>query len=436
MESLTDEQQEVIKTLGSGLNVFMTGCGGTGKSHVIKSLPRLLTPLRKERVGHDPVICCTALTGCAALLLGCEASTLHSWAGIGLGKDDVADLVFKIQRNGRAKKHWKQTDVLIIDEISMLTLDLLDKLDDIGKRMRRSDKPFGGIQLLLVGDFCQLPPVMKDCDLQFAFESSRWSTIVQKTIELKEIHRQKDPVFQTVLGEARRGSLSVESIALLKARIGLDWKKQKIRPTLLFPKNAEVDMINTANLKALKGIRPFEAGYAFAKPGLKAKHDLKNESFLRSVAALDKDAMYRPKLELAVGAQVMLIKNLDVAGGLVNGSRGVIVKFGDEGEPIVEFLNGRLVPMVLQEWPIDGYPGISRTQYPLRLAWACTIHKAQGATLDSALIDIGVGVFEVGQAYVALSRVKSLDSLFVHSFSPEAFRLHTKVEAFYKLSEH
>jgi ATP-dependent DNA helicase PIF1 len=436
MESLTDEQQEVIKTLASGLNVFMTGCGGTGKSHVIKSLPRLLTPLIKERVGHDPVICCTALTGCAALLLGCEASTLHSWAGIGLGKDDVADLVFKIQRNGRAKKHWKQTDVLIIDEISMLTLDLLDKLDDIGKRMRRSDKPFGGIQLLLVGDFCQLPPVMKDCDLQFAFESSRWSTIVQKTIELKEIHRQKDPVFQTVLGEARRGSLSVESIALLKARIGLDWKKQKIRPTLLFPKNAEVDMINTANLKALKGIRPFEAGYAFAKPGLKAKHDLKNESFLRSVAALDKDAMYRPKLELAVGAQVMLIKNLDVAGGLVNGSRGVIVKFGDEGEPIVEFLNGRLVPMVLQEWPIDGYPGISRTQYPLRLAWACTIHKAQGATLDSALIDIGVGVFEVGQAYVALSRVKSLDSLFVHSFSPEAFQLHTKVEAFYKLSEH
>jgi ATP-dependent DNA helicase PIF1 len=358
---------------------------------------------------------------------------LHSWAGIGLGKDDVAELIWKIQRNGRAKKHWKQTDVLVIDEISMLTLDLLDKLDDIGKRMRRSSSPFGGIQLLLVGDFCQLPPVIKDADLQFAFESRRWPTIVQKTIELKEIHRQKDPVFQTVLGEARRGSLSMESIGLLKGRMGLDWKKQKIRPTLLFPKNAEVDMINAANLKALKGIRPFEAGYAFAKPGIKAKFDLKNEAFLRAVAALDKDAMYRPKLELAVGAQVMLIKNLDVPGGLVNGSRGVVAKFGDDGEPVVEFLNGRLIPMSLQEWPIDGYSGISRTQYPLRLAWACTIHKAQGATLDSALIDIGEGVFEVGQAYVALSRVKSLDSLFVHNFSPEAFRLHTKVEAFYAL---
>jgi len=430
MESLTDEQQEVIKTLASGVNVFMTGSGGTGKSHVIKSLPQLLAPLLKEKLGHDPVICCTALTGCAALLLGADASTLHSWAGIGLGKDDVAELVFKIQRNGRSKKHWKQTDLLIIDEISMLTLDLLDKLDDIGKRMRRSSAPFGGIQLLLVGDFCQLPPVIKDGDLQFAFESSRWNTIVQRTIELKEIHRQKDPVFQTVLGEARRGSLSLESITLLKGRMGLDWKKQKIRPTLLFPKNAEVDMINAANLKALKGIRPFMAGF---KSSPKTKVDLTGEAFLRAVAALDKDAMYRPKLELAVGAQVMLVKNLDVAGGLVNGSRGVVVRFAEDGSPVVEFLNGRLVPMALQEWPIDGWVGVSRTQYPLRLAWACTIHKAQGATLDSALIDIGEGVFEVGQAYVALSRVKSLDSLFVHSFSPEAFRLHTKVEAFYGL---
>jgi len=430
MELLTEEQQEVIKTLASGVNVFMTGCGGTGKSHVIKSLPGLLAPLLKEKLGHDPIICCTALTGCAALLLGVDASTLHSWAGIGLGKEDVAELVFKIQRNGRAKKHWKQTDLLIIDEISMLTLDLLDKLDDIGKRMRRSSAPFGGIQLLLVGDFCQLPPVIKDADLQFAFESRRWNTIVQRTIELKEIHRQKDPVFQSVLGEARRGSLTVESIALLKGRMGLDWKKQKIRPTLLFPKNAEVDMINAANLKALKGIRPFMAGF---KSSPKTKVDLTGEAFLRAVAALDKDAMYRPKLELAVGAQVMLVKNLDVAGGLVNGSRGVVVRFADDGEPVVEFLNGRLVPMALQEWPIDGWVGVSRTQYPLRLAWACTIHKAQGATLDSALIDIGEGVFEVGQAYVALSRVKSLDSLFVHSFSPEAFRLHTKVEAFYGL---
>jgi ATP-dependent DNA helicase PIF1 len=312
----------------------------------------------------------------------------------------------------------------------MLTLDLLDKLDDIGKRMRRSSAPFGGIQLLLVGDFCQLPPVIKDADLQFAFESRRWPTIVQRTIELKEIHRQKDPVFQSVLGEARRGSLTAESIALLKGRMGLDWKKQKIRPTLLFPKNAEVDMINAANLKALKGIRPFMAGF---KSSGKAKMDLTGEAFLRSVAQLDKDAMYRPKLELAVGAQVMLVKNLDVAGGLVNGSRGVVVQFAEDGSPVVEFLNGRLVPMALQEWPIDGWPGIARTQYPLRLAWACTIHKAQGATLDSALIDIGEGVFEVGQAYVALSRVKSLDSLFVHSFSPEAFRLHKRVAAFYEL---
>jgi len=183
----------------------------------------------------------------------------------------------------------------------------------------------------------------------------------------------------------------------------------------------------------LKGQRTFEAGFTFAKESLKAKVDLKDEGFLRSVAALDRDAMYRSKLVLAIGAQVMLIKNLDVAGGLVNGSRGIVIKFGDEGEPVVEFLNGTIIPIKTHDWPIDGWAGVSRTQYPLRLAWACTIHKAQGATLDSALIDIGEVTFEVGQAYVALSRVKSMDSLFIHNFSSEAFHLHKKVAAFYGL---
>jgi ATP-dependent DNA helicase PIF1 len=434
MDSLTEEQQTVIKTLSEGHNVFMTGCGGTGKSHVIKSLETLLREPLSARLGHEPIIHLTALTGCAALLLGTKATTLHSWAGVGLGKEDVGDLVWKIQRNGRAKKHWKQTDLLVIDEISMLTVELLEKLDDIGKRMRKCyDRPFGGIQVLLVGDFCQLPPVMKGMELQFAFESSRWSTIVGKTVELKQIHRQKDEAFQTILGEARRGELSAASAAALKGRMGLPWKSHRIRPTLLFPKNAEVDRINEANLKVLKGQRTFEAGFTFAKESLKAKVDLKDEGFLRSVAALDRDAMYRSKLVLAIGAQVMLIKNLDVAGGLVNGSRGIVIKFGDEGEPVVEFLNGTIIPIKTHDWPIDGWTGVSRTQYPLRLAWACTIHKAQGATLDSALIDIGEGTFEVGQAYVALSRVKSMDSLFIHNFSSEAFHLHKKVAAFYGL---
>jgi len=213
----------------------------------------------------------------------------------------------------------------------------------------------------------------------------------------------------------------------------LEWRTLRIRPTLLFPRNAEVDMINEANLKALKGSRKtFDAGFAYADMSVAARTNLKSEDFKRTVAQMDRDAMYRDKMLLAEDAQVMLITNLDVAAGLVNGSRGVVVAFDTkDGAPIVEFLNGSRLPLAPHKWEIDGYPGVFRTQIPLRLAWACTIHKAQGATLDSALIDVGANTFEYGQAYVALSRVRSLEGLYIHDFKPEAFSLHPKVAAFY-----
>jgi ATP-dependent DNA helicase PIF1 len=429
MDTLTKEQQNVITTLLEGHNVAMTGCGGTGKSHVIKQLATALGPSLEAKLGRPPNIHITALTGCAALLLGSNASTLHSWSGIGLGKEDVADLVWKIQRNGKAKKNWKNCDLLVVDEISMLTKDLLEKLDDIGRRMRRCDKPFGSIQLLLVGDFCQLPPVK---ELNFAFESERWPTIVPKVIELKDVQRQKDPVFQEILREARKGVLSKESEALLRGRMGLDWKGHKIRPTLLFPKNAEVDMINDANLKALKGpLKVLEAGFTYGDLKTSVKTNTKSEEFKRAVSTLDRDSSYKSRLELAEGAQVMLITNLDIGSGLVNGSRGIVVGFTDSGAPIIEFLNGSKIPVSPHQWEVPGYSGVFRIQYPLRLAWACTIHKAQGATLDSALIDIGLNTFEYGQAYVALSRVRALESLYIHDLDPKAFLLNPKVAAFY-----
>ena len=435
MESLTAEQHSVLSALAEGKNVFMTGCGGTGKSYVIGMLQKGL----EEMTGKKLCIEVTALTGCAALLLGPKAKTLHSWAGIGLGREEPIDLVWKINRNGRAKKFWKNTDLLVIDEISMLTAELLEKLNEIGQRMRRRfDKPFGGIQLLLVGDFFQLPPVVKDAKAVFAFESRLWPTIVDATIELKEIHRQKDPVFQAVLGEARRGHIGPESEALLKGRIGLDWKSHKIRPTLLFPKNAEVDMINNVNLKVLKG-RPYvyTIQYAYGSAKIADKTKILDATFMKTVATMDRDAMYRTELTLLVGAQVMLIANLDIGKGLVNGSRGVVVGFTEKTAeenaeiPIVEFLNGLRLPIPPHKWEIESHAGVYRCQIPLRLARACTIHKAQGSTLDCALVDIGTNCFEYGQAYVALSRVKSLDSLYVHEYSPTAFRSHKAVEEFY-----
>jgi len=432
-DTLEGEQKEVIDTLATGVNVFMTGCGGTGKSYVIQAILEVMPDKLVER-GLKGIIHVTALTGCAALLLGPEAKTIHSWAGIGLGKESPGELVSKIVKNGRAKKYWRQTDLLVIDEISMLTAELLDKLDDIGKRMRRSSKPFGGLQVLLVGDFCQLPPVVKEGTMSFAFQSERWPTLIQKTVELKKIHRQKDPIFHKILDEARKGTISAESEALIKTRMGLDWKSLKIRPTLLFPKNHEVDMINEANLKVLKGARKtfkVNTGYTEAKVAMKISD--KDPAFSRAVEVIDREAGYRCELELAVGAQVMLIYNLNVMKGLVNGSRGIVVDFLEDGNVLVEFLDGRRVPIGPHKWELENYKGAYRSQYPLRLAWACTVHKAQGATLDSALIDIGVDTFECGQAYVALSRVKSLESLYVHNFSREAFRLHPTVKAFYGL---
>jgi ATP-dependent DNA helicase PIF1 len=192
-------------------------------------------------------------------------------------------------------------------------------------------------------------------------------------------------------------------------------------------------MINEANLKALKGSRKtFETGFAYADMGVAARTNLKSEDFKRTVAQMDRDAMYRDKLLLAEDAQVMLITNLDVGAGLVNGSRGVVVSFDTkDGSPIVEFLNGSRLPIGPHKWEIDGHPGVFRTQIPLRLAWACTIHKAQGSTLDCALVDIGDNTFECGQAYVALSRVKSLDSLYVHDFDRAAIRANKKVWEYY-----
>lgn len=419
LDTLTAEQKQVLTTVSEGHTVFMTGCGGSGKSYLIDVIT--------EVIGKTKSVHVTALTACAALLLGPTAKTLHSWAGIGLGKDSVSELLFRINRNGRAKKNWRNTDLLIIDEISMLTADLFDKLDDLGQRMRRSSKPFGGLQLLLVGDFCQLPPVVRDGISRFTFQSDRWPTIVNKTIQLTQIQRQKDPVFQKILGEARRGSLSPESETLLRSRMGLDWKSLKIRPTLLFPKNDIVDKCNEANLRALKGEKR-----VFKVRTLNPITKEHNPEYLKALELLDREGGYKPELELAIGAQVMCIQNLNMEKGIVNGSRGVVVGFDEEkSAPIVEFISGHQETMVPHAWAVEGFEGVFRQQIPLRLAWACTIHKAQGATLDSALIDIGPSTFECGQAYVALSRVKSLESLYVHDFSADAFRLHPAVKLYY-----
>ena len=442
LETLTDQQLATIEHLLDGDNLFLTGGGGVGKTYLLSVIYTEFPGLKKKyfaaknpgSISKLPRIQMCAMTGCAALLLGHKAKTLHSWAGIGLGKGSVSELYVKIRRNQKSMRNWLCTDLLIIDEVSMMTAELLDKLNEIGKKVRGNRKPFGGIQVLLVGDFFQLPPVNKsDEPTMFAFESDAWKEAITTSIELTQIQRQKDEIFQKVLKEARVGALSKESCEILSQCQGRNWKENKIRPTLLFPRRSEVEMINDSNLRALTGRRyTYKARLVYDGKVPDAFNE-NDEQFQKVVAMFDNESAYSKELELILNAQVMLIANTDPDNGLVNGSRGVIVGFCPSTElPIVEFLNGIKKVVGTHTWPIEDFEFVSRAQVPLRLAYAVTIHKCQGSTLDAALVDIGSGVFEYGQAYVALSRARSLDALYVYDFEPTAFKAHPKVKTFYK----
>jgi ATP-dependent DNA helicase PIF1 len=420
MDALSPEQRDAYEAIVGGESIFLTGPGGTGKSHLIGLLAETLPTMGRT-------LALTAMTGCAAVLLGHGAKTFHSWAGIGLGKDPAEKYIqFITEKAYPLKKRWRSTEVLVIDEISMLTPELLELIDQVAKGVRRNTKPMGGIQVIFVGDFLQLPPVTKSNILKFAFESPYWSTIIQRTIHLKRIFRQNDPIFQTILDEARFGEVSADSLSILKTRCNVSWDKEPIQPTLLFSRNIDVETINNSSLQQLEGEE-----YTF-QIETTSRAGLSQSELERVIDKMDKDQNYARELNLKVGAQVMLIVNLDQDKGLVNGSRGVIMGFDEVlSWPIVMFKNKVTMTIQPHIWVFDNENPVERSQLPLRLAYALTIHKSQGATLDCTLIDIGANTFEYGQAYVALSRVKNLESLYIHQVNAGAFRTHPLVKMFY-----
>ena len=429
MEDLSQEQRRAYQAVSDGKSIFLTGPGGTGKSFLLRYM---YARIPEETGKHINI---TAMTGCAALLIGRFAKTLHSWAGIGLARETPAALAAFIRRSGKTLRRWLQADILVIDEVSMLTPELLEKLDQVARIIRKSEKPMGGLQIVFVGDFYQLPPVNKDKEkeTQFVFESPLWNQIVQETIQLREIRRQDDPVFQQILNDARKGYMSQESLAILEKRQDRSWQQLQIKPTLLFTRRAEVDNINDRNLKALPGERKLFVAETVFQPIEQTKGLTANSPAVKQVVEkMDRDGPYMAELVLAVGAQVMLLTNLDHEAGLVNGSRGIVTGFEPSGAPIVQFKTGSPIPISAATWESEELEGVVRKQIPLKLAYAITIHKAQGATLDCALIDIGTSTFEYGQAYVALSRVKNLESLYVWDVEPTAFKAHPKVKTFYE----
>ncbi len=442
---MNKEQQEFLDLAKKGQNIFLTGAGGTGKSFVIHKLIEQL-----KAAGKDYAV--TALTGCAALLLsqgGIKATTLHSWASVGLGKEPVAKLISGIRKSQKGMRRWLLTDVLIVDEVSMMQPEFFEKLDAIGKKIRNSPKPFGGIQVIFVGDFFQLPPIKKleegneeDNSPDFIFEVPLWEQMGFKPVVLKQIMRQTDPAFHKILEEARLGELSVESLEILEQRQNLNWKSLEIKPTLLFPRKAIVDSINAQNLKKLPDPQyAYKVSTVFAPTGNTVGLTLDSQPVRWAVEKMNRDAPYEEELKLRIGAQVMLLINMEktqsnsLENDLCNGSRGVVTGFLEDPikTPLVKFQGfTKAIPITHHFWEVEDFDGLMQKQIPLKLAYAVTIHKAQGATLDSALIDVGPNTFERGQAYVALSRVKDLDSLYIWDLHKDAFKAHMKVVKFYE----
>jgi len=437
----SSEQQIAFNKYIQGQNIFITGPGGTGKSALIKHIKR-------NADARCKIIQVCALTGCASVLLECKAKTLHSWSGIGLGKGAIEQLIKKVQKNKHYKALWKETDILVVDEVSMMSLKLFETLDAIGKSVRKDRRPFGGLQLIFSGDFYQLPPVGDKDDpdtSKFCFESEFWFTTFSKQnhIQLQKIFRQNDPIYQNILNQVREGRLKRSTNDILLSQVNKPTDETlTIKPTKLFPTRNKVDSINTSEMDKLEGDeKEFKIKY-HGDLEMTAKERLQRtqvtpEQIKTELQYLKSNLRCDEIIKLKVGSQVMCIVNTELANGemLCNGSQGIVIRFSQEGSPVIRFSRTNTssfeLAMNYHIWPSETIPGVGVSQLPLILAWALTIHKAQGATLDVAEIDAGSNIFECGQTYVALSRVKSLEGLYLTSYDAKKIRINKKVQEFY-----
>lgn len=495
---LSEEQARVLQyVLKDKLNVFFTGSAGTGKSAVLRELVGNLQRIYGyQRVGI------AASTGLAACNIG--GQTLHKLLSIGLGTGSPLELAKKIKKNGAQVRKWQELKVLIIDEISMIDGKLFTKLDELGKILRNNQKPFGGIQIVCTGDFFQLPPVDRDGNAEFCFQSPAWKKVIQKTVLLKKVFRQSgDSELIDMLNALRHGELDNETAKrfyLLSRKIEY---KDGLEPTELFPTREEVKRANYARLNQL--------------PTTSVKYVAKDNVADPFLQKMLENLMCEKELELKEGAQVMYLKNYSET--IVNGSIGTVMFFMTEALwtkvkelygyldasdtklmeelkllstrigttfwddistrkyellsydrkarftelcniasqetmatalPVINFKTTNdenfLLRVEMEEFSVDSgriprgsFGGsapekLTRTQLPLLLSWALSIHKAQGQTIDRLKIDLR-RIFEKGQVYVALSRARSKDRLEVHNFDPRRITTSQLVKDFYKSIE-
>ncbi|CAN0109584.1 unnamed protein product [Pylaiella littoralis] len=423
-----DQQRAVNLVVENQKSIFFTGCAGTGKSLVLN---RILTRLAEAGVsGVFP----TATTGLAACQV--KGTTLQQFAGIGKARGSGEEVLKVVEKRPDAVRRWKAVQVLIVDEISMLDADTFDALEYVARSLRGVQAPFGGIRLVLSGDFFQLPPVSRrgEPEKNLCFEAKSWKACVEETVELKLVFRQRDNKFVKLLSKVRWGKCTPEVLAELRGcsvtsstvEEGSQGVGDGIEKTQLTTHKADVLRVNEERLAQLEGTEVVS----------RADNRGNRPDYLRQ---LDDSCSAPTTLRLKVGAQVILVKNLAPGRGLANGSRGVVVRFATSTSsgarlPVVRFISGLEEVIRPEEFPlyVGGAVVASRRQLPLALAWALSVHKSQGMSLDRASVCLS-RAFEYGQAYVALSRVRSLEGLSViGNIDPSKIRAHPRVVAFYR----
>jgi ATP-dependent DNA helicase PIF1 len=408
MELLNTKQRYAVDNILEGKNVLLTGPAGTGKSYTIKYIVDVL-----EKKGLKVAL--TAPTGTAAIIIG--GQTIHSYMGLGLGTGSVEEIMIKVIFNKTIYNNIADLDILIIDEISMVDDELLEKMSAIFSLVKYKkygdikllDKPFGSIQVIFIGDFCQLAPVKG----QYCFQSKIWERLEIKVVVLEELIRQSDDLlFQKILQIVRKGKCTDNIMTVLNTLRDTVFDNDII-PTKLYPINVDVDKINKIEINKLK------------KEG--------NKSVTYKAMSSDDNKKIASKfdIELTENSQVIIIRNVDFNEFLVNGTRGVI-KHLDDNYVIISDIEGKTHTINYYRDVYNNKFSSHVTHMPIRTCYALSIHKSQGMTIDALELDLGPNIFACGQSYTALSRAKSLRSIKILDVSKDSFRTHAKVKNFYK----